>query len=460
MTVTLLTPVRPAAIRPSMRARLGGARWPLLLCLLLAAVPVAAQKPLPGAGHVADATVSRQADGTLAGGWRVDEGAGRIASVRFALYANGTSSATVDRTGPGYGAGVTRYVWSGRDRAGRPALHSDVRLGGVELGNGFAAAGRALAVPPAVAAQLDGHRAGALRELQSLLDGGAQRSALDRTVLGFERAAGREFGQALDAHIGAVKRRGGQWRDPRSVLARDGRASDEFSSNTQTRTDDGGSRHVSTSISTGKDGTVSIQVTIVGRDASGRETSRTSLTISGDSMVLTSHTSDAGGSVSTSLVVNGGRSTWAVTVVDANNAVVYDHESTTRRSTGPTRSPAEGSTPAKGYEAELAQWMPWMAEALYRDWARRTELLLSGGRLAQPERGGERGQVTAGETPRLGMQPVINCGDTANNPCAQVERAARDPKGGFGAVSQPGREVPPLLPAPSPKPPPGPQPKP
>jgi hypothetical protein len=455
VTVTLQTPVRPAAIRPSMRAR-----RPVLLCLLLAVVPVAAQKPLPGAGQVADATVSRQADGTLAGGWSVDEGAGRVASVRFALYANGTASATVDRTGPGYGAGVTRYVWSGRDRTGRAALHSDVRLAGVELGNGFAAVGRAPAVPPAVATHLDGHRAGALRELQSLLDGGAQRSALDRTVLGFERAAGREFGQALNAHIGAVKRRGGQWRDPRSVLGRDGRASDDFSSSAQTRTDDGGSRHVSTSTSSGKDGTVSMQVTIVERDASGRETSRTSLTISGDSMVLTSHTSGAGGSASTSMAVSGGVSTWAVTVVDAKGGVVHDAEATTRRSTGPTRSPAEGSTPAKGYEAELAQWMPWMAESLYRDWARRTELLLSGGRLAQPGRGGDRGQVTAGETPRPGTQSVINCGDSANNPCAQVERAARDPKGGFGAVSQPGREVPPLLPAPSPKPPPGPQPKP
>jgi hypothetical protein len=61
-------------------------------CLLPAAVPVAAQKPLSGAGQVADTTVSRQADGTLAGGSRVDEGAGRVASVRFALYSSGTAA--------------------------------------------------------------------------------------------------------------------------------------------------------------------------------------------------------------------------------------------------------------------------------------------------------------------------------------------------------------------------------
>lgn len=332
-------------------------------------------------------------------------------------------------------------------------------MAGIEAGPGFAAGLRTLGVPPAVAAQLDAGRAGALRELQTLLDGGAQRSALDRTVLGFERAAGKEFGSAIQAHVGAVRRRGGQWRDPRSVVGRDGRVADDVASTAQSRTDDGGSRHVSTTATTAKDGSISVQVTIVERDASGRETSRTSMTIAGDSMVLTSSTAGAGGSASTSVAVVGGVSTWAVAAIDAQGRMTYDAEGATRRGTGPTRSPAEGSTPAKGFEAELAQWLPWMAESLDRDGERRTSLLLSGGRLAQPARGGERGEVTGSETPRPGAQSVVNCGDSVNNPCAQVERTARDPKGGFGQLSQPGREVPPLLPAPAPRPP-GPQPKP
>lgn len=154
-----------------------------------------------------------------------------------------------------------------------------------------------------------------------------------------------------------------------------------------------------------------------------------------DSMVLTTITSGASGAASTSVAVAGGFSTRAVTMTDALGRVTYDAAGTARRSAGPTRSPAEGSTPAKAFEARLVQWMPRMAASLCRDWEPRTSLLLSGGRLARRARSGEWGEVTGSATPRAGAQSVIKFGDSVNNPWAQEERAARDPEGSFGQPS-------------------------
>ena len=64
-------------------------------------------------------------------------------------------------------------------------------------------------------------------------------------------------------------------------------------------------------------------------------------------------------------------------------------------------------------EAWLYRSLPWMMDASYLQWKRESDLVQSGGRIAQP---GEQPTLVLNEGPEVGAEGVVNCG-AETNPC-------------------------------------------
>jgi hypothetical protein len=131
---------------------------------------------------------------------------------------------------------------------------------------------------------------------------------------------------------------------------------------------------------------------------------------------------------------------------------------TERRRGTPSETPYSGRG---GFdEAWMDKSLPWFMDTIYVQWKRESDLVQSGGRIAQPGRG-ENPSPGTSDGPRVGTNAVVNCGDSATNPCARYEGTTIDTQGGLGDISQPPRGVPgggpggmggpPPLPIPPPK---------
>jgi hypothetical protein len=103
--------------------------------------------------------------------------------------------------------------------------------------------------------------------------------------------------------------------------------------------------------------------------------------------------------------------------------------------------PETGSSRGGFDEAWMYKAAPWFMDALYTNWKRENDLVKSGGRIAQPGRGEDPSQAPV-ESSRVGVDAVVNCGDTGTNPCARAEGTETDTRGRLGALTQPPRDVP------------------
>jgi hypothetical protein len=87
-------------------------------------------------------------------------------------------------------------------------------------------------------------------------------------------------------------------------------------------------------------------------------------------------------------------------------------------------------------EAWLDKSLPWLMDGAYVNWKRERDLVVSGGRVAQPGRGQQTSPATS-DGPRVGTTAVTNCGDSGTNPCARTGGSAVDVRGRMGGLSQP-----------------------
>jgi hypothetical protein len=247
--------------------------------------------------------------------------------------------------------------------------------------------------------------------------------------------------------------RDGKWSDPRAGVGRDGRASDDTVTVEDGRDADGyGTRE---RVTTHDDGSTTTEFIYAYRDGSFG-VFRTNKDASGNITGGSGETSAANGDVMVgkhTRNIETGEVTYSITIPTVGTDVMI------------LRGKHFGTPPETGTGsfdlAWLAQSIPWLVDAYYADWKRESDLVKSGGRIAQPGRG-EQSTMIVNENPRVGASAVINCGDSNSNPCARTANTKVDVRSIFRKISQPGRGTPtgPLDGKEQPKPIPVPEPKP
>lgn len=195
-----------------------------------------------------------------------------------------------------------------------------------------------------------------------------------------------------------------------------------------------------------KDGT---QVTrVVWHHSNGTTTSRETRIGSNGVAVYTSKSDrdgqeTSGGSVSYS--ANSGSTTFETHRYDARDGMEHWETRTTLRSgvvevDAGRRTPSEVPYSGSGFfdEAWMDQSLPWFMDAVYVQWKRESELVKSGGRISQP---GGQPTMVLNEGPEVGVNGVVNCGDSNTMPCARTGGVEVDTGGRLRNLSQPGRGV-------------------
>lgn len=373
----------------------------------------------------------------ISGGWR--EYAADLSWRRVVFTLDGPVATIVFSDGMPGGLlpAVTHFARSGPGPKGSPATYDEIRIFPGTTPVILDKAKQSSSFPSGVATRIR-QLGGDIQVMQQLAD--------------IKRIA--ELGSALDAVRAAHDAGGflpdlprespgeGNWSDPRSGVGRDGRASDEPSPDKVEITDDtrdaegygsyttvtdhaDDSSSETTTTWRDRDGSQGHMTTI--RDKRGRETS-------------------GGGAGRDS---NGDR--WVMGYTRNPRTGVIRGERSTLRPDGTTvimevHTPPETGGSSGGFdEAWLYRALPWMMDASYEQWKRESDLVQSGGRIAQPGRG-EQSTLILNEGPEVGAEGVVNCG-AETNPCARPAGVAVDPRGGFRSISQPGRGVGPDAPA-------------
>jgi len=431
----------------------------LLAAILLGATAsVHAQKATKGpvlpAGTSVVSDSVRKTGRIITAGWReyaADGAWRRVYQVRD--EASGATMVVFGDGVPGRRtASVSRFSYSARSAKGVLIQHDEIVSTADASPAILAQAGRSSPVPAGIAQRIRG-LGGELGEVQSLADISKRMKDIGTA---FEAAGpkGTSLNPA-DGFVGRGPSGGPGWKDPRGGLGRDGRASDgpkggklvesttgynEDKTNvsvSQTREYSGGGR-ATTTVTVERDGSAA-SGSSVGTNSAGEVTGGASFSAERDGAASsTSYTRD----------VRTGVITFTPTRWDASG------NKTTVTGTDPRRSPGETGSRSR-FEVELAQFVPWLADAYYAQWKRETALLISGGRITQP---GGAPTLVLNEGPEVGVTGVVNCGDSSTNPCNRVGGVAVDVKGKLGGLSQPNRGVggPPIggrdTPRPMPKP--------
>lgn len=410
---------------------------PLLLAAaaLLAGAPALAQvstmaKKTPGPELAAGTRVAAdevlKQGGTISGGWREYAEDGSWRRVVFRLQADAGTVIFGDGKPGRRPPGVTRYAWTGPGRTeGR--VHYDERRSFAEAtGELSGNADRSSPVPADVASRVRG-LGGDVRLLRRLTDIEGRMKEVGSALDAGRRGAG-EGGLTAGFPGTDTPGRKGNWSDPRRGVGRDGRAGSDVVS-TEVVSDSHGTRE--TVVTRNDDGTTTTVETWTNETSSG--TSSTTRNSNGDITRSNGQMSmREGGTRSSSFVASN-----PSTGVGKHMLETTDRNGAYSRRTW-TGTPSETGS-GRGYEEEIARYVPWLADANYAQWKRESDLVKSGGRISQP---GQQGSLVLNEGPEVGIDGVVNCGDSSTNPCRRVGGVNVDPKARFGTLSQPGRGVP------------------
>ncbi|MEO8063641.1 MAG: hypothetical protein ABI821_12935 [Pseudomonadota bacterium] len=398
----------------------------------------------------------RREGGAIVGGWREYGTDGSWRRAVFTLESDSGSVVFGDGAVGRRPPGVTRYSWSGKGRKDASVDFSETRAFGGAAPALLERARRSSAIPADIASRVR-VLGGDIRLLRRLADISQRMNDIGK---GFDAAIGPRPQTGVGTGLPGSDTRGreGNWADPRGGLDRNGVASDKPTApNTSPRTPD---EVVSTDGRTGTDG--SAEVTVVVRHGDGSTTTHHIWTDdSGSGYDRTER--EAKGNITGGLAItNRGSGESEVMTFQRNvNSGQIEFTTTTANSEGTRTITGRRGTPPetggrRGYEVEMAQYVPWLAKANYLQWKRESDLLRSGGRISQP---GGQPSLVLNEGPEVGVDGVINCGDANTLPCARNGGIGVDPRGSVGTISQPSRGVP-NTPVPGKAPRPVPQPKP
>jgi hypothetical protein len=379
---------------------------------------------LAGTTVVADEV--RKQGSKISGGWREYALDGSWRRVVYILDANTGTVVFGDGKRGSRIPSVTRYAWGGPGRADGRAHYDEKRSFAGATTDLLNKADRPSPIPGDVASRVR-DLGGDIRLLRRLADIEARMQEVGSAFDAARRSAD-ESGLTAGFPGTATPGRKGNWSDPRQGIGRDGRAGDDV---------------ISSEFVTDSDGT---RGTVVTRHDDGTTTTDEYWSNdrgTGISSTTRNSSGDITYSSSGSMMTDG--STRASSFVASNPKTGEGKHflETTNRNGGHTRrtwtgTPSETSS-GRGHEAEIARYVPWLADANYAQWKREADLIKSGGRVTQP---GGQGSVVLNEGPEVGIDGVVNCGDSNANPCKRMGGVNVDVKGRFDTISQPGRGVP------------------
>ncbi len=374
----------------------------------------------------------------ISGGWREHAADGSWRRVEFALDREAGSITFGDGESGKRPPGAARYTYAGPGIKGEKETYTEAHSVAGASPALLARANRSSQIPKGIASRID-ELGGDFRLLQRLMD---ESHRLKELGSAFDAARNpSEDGVVFDRRPGGSPGKG-NWSDPRRGVGRGGKASespesapppiDEFpettdadgnrSSTRVTRHSDGST----TTVFSWNDADGSTGVSRTEKDAHGNVTGGSGESVSANGAMRTSEwTRDPKtGEVQAKI---------KFTHPDGSGI----HYTERHRGTPPETGSSRGSFD----EAWLYKSAPWLMDALYTNWKRENDLLVSGGRISQPGRG-EDPSPGVREGPRVGASAVTNCGDTGTNPCVRAEGTETDTRGRLGALTQPPRDVP------------------
>jgi hypothetical protein len=408
---------------------------------LLLAGSSLAQTPTKRAKSSASQIVSdgvRLAGSKITGGWRETAADGSWRRVEFVLDRDSASVTFGDGERGRRPPGAARYSYAGAGIKGEKETYTEAHSFAGASPALLARASQSSPIPKGIATRID-ELGGDFRLLQRVMDESHRMKELGSAFDAARRPSdeGGVFGKRPGGSPGE-----GKWSDPRRGVGRDGRASespesapppiDEFpettdadgnrSSTRVTRHGDGST----TTVFSWNDADGSAGVSRTEKDAHGNVTGGSGESTSANGAMRTSEwTRDPKtGEVQAKITF---------THPDGSGIQYTDRHRGTPPETGSSRGGFD--------EAWMYKAAPWFMDALYTNWKRENDLVKSGGRIAQPGRGEDSSQAPV-ESSRVGVDAVVNCGDTGTNPCARAEGTETDTRGRLGALTQPPRDVP------------------
>ena len=369
----------------------------------------------------------------ISGGWREHAADGSWRRVGFVLDRESGSITFGDGESGRRVPGAVRYSYAGAGKGGKET-HTEARAFAGASPALLARADQSSPIPKDVATRIR-ELGGDFRLLQRLMDENHRLKELGSAFDAARRPSddGGVFGGRPGGSPGE-----GKWSDPQRGVGRGGQASDDTIESTVERTDREGN-HEKTTVTRHGDGSTTTEVRWTGTSGA---------------TVNSSTDKDVKGNVTggyTEVNQSYGERTAMRYTRNVSTGEVHYHEVTTR--TDGTRihrigssarriTPPETGSSSRGFdEAWLYESAPWLMDALYTNWKHENDLLVSGGRIAQPGRG-ESPPQAPGETNRVGTNAVVNCGDSNTNPCAGAQGAGADTRGRLSELTQPPRDVP------------------
>ncbi len=427
--------------------------------LCCSSLPAQSQSKPPATRRVVADSV-RRVGSKIVGGWREYANDGTWRRAVFALDVEAGNIIFGDGVPGQRIPGVTRYVWSGNGRRDSIVDFSEARSFATVTPATLLQARRSSAVPLDVAARIRS-LGGDVRLLRRMVDVSGRMREIGSA---FDAAQGARGAPGVAAGLPGSDTRGrtGKWVDPRGGLGGNGQASDGKLPSAST-SPGGSDEVVSSDQRTGTDGTS--ESTVVTRHSDGSSTTQRTWS-DGSGQGSSSSEKDKNGNVTggaSTIVRSDGEAVVTTYTRDVRSGEIRYQTTTVNREGARTVSGRRTTPPETGgrtgYEAEIAQFIPWLIEAQYIQWKRETDLVRSGGRVTQP---GGQPSLVLNEGPEVGVSGVINCGDSNTSPCARTGGTVIDPRGGLGQISQPGRGVPtgPIPGKEAPRPLPRPNPKP
>ncbi len=419
--------------------RAGLARQLLLAgAALLLAGTVLAQAPakpvkVSGAHTVSDSV--RLAGSKITGGWRETTAGGSWRRVEFVLDRESGSITFGDGERGRRVPGATRYSYAGAGKGGKET-HTEARSFAGASPALLARANRSSSIPKGIATRIR-ELGGDFRLLQRLMDESHRLKELGSAFDAARRPSddGGVFGGRPGGSPGE-----GKWSDPRRGVGRGGKASESPASDPPPidefpETTDADGNRSSTRVTRHSDG--STTTVFSWNDADGSSgVSRTEKDARGNV------TGGSGESVSSNGAMRTTEWTRDPKTGEVQAKIQFTHPDGsgihyTERHRG---TPPETGSSGRGFdEAWLYQSAPWLMDDFYTNWKRGNDLLVSGGRIAQPGRGEVPSQAP-GETNRVGANAVVNCGDSNTNPCAGAEGTGTDTRGRLSELTQPPRD--------------------
>lgn len=376
----------------------------------------------------------------ISGGWREHAADGSWRRVAFVLDGHVATVTFGDGKNGSRVPSVSRYIYAGpggkdAKTGDAPAVYSEAHIFADATPGVQDRAKQSSPVPADVAMRVR-ELGGDIKLMQQAAD--IKRiselgSAFD--AAGSRAADDRFFG---DRPGGAPRRNGGGWTDPRGGVGRDGRAGDGA---TKTADYDGGPKGPDRGntgngeIRHADDTTTTFSSW---NDANGHGNSETHKDASGNTTHGGGESVDARGNrTTTSYVVSTRGEVYYTRVTVTPEGHRTEHQGSHHGVDTPSETPYSGRG---GFdEAWMDKSLPWFMDTVYLNWKRESDLVQSGGRIAQPGRGDDGASPIVREGPRVGASAVTNCGDAGTNPCARFESAEVDARERMNTLTQPPR---------------------